>query len=163
VTLSRLAQTIVLAQGWSRIPDRIPRRCGVGAGAAADKHLAGSLRHLPILIWLVDGCGWASRRRTRRRHGGWWFGFGYFLAGLYWLGHAFLVDAKTFGWLLPFAVIALPAGMAIYTALGLALARADLDARRHRDPRARGGAHAGGVAARPPVQRLSLEHVSAMR
>ena len=31
---------------------------------------------------------------------GWWFGFGYFLAGLYWVGHAFLVDAKTFGWLL---------------------------------------------------------------
>ena len=55
---------------------------------------------------------------------GWWFGFGYFLAGLYWLGHAFLVDAKTFGWLLPFAVTALPAAMAIYTALGLALARA---------------------------------------
>jgi hypothetical protein len=54
---------------------------------------------------------------------GWWFGFGYFLAGLYWVGHAFLVDAKTFGWLLPFAVIALPAGMALYTALGLALAR----------------------------------------
>jgi apolipoprotein N-acyltransferase len=54
---------------------------------------------------------------------GWWFGFGYFLAGLYWVGHAFLVDAKTFGWLLPFAVVALPAGMALYTAFGLALAR----------------------------------------
>ena len=39
---------------------------------------------------------------------GWWFGFGYFVAGLYWLGFAFLVDAKTFGWLLPFAVTALP-------------------------------------------------------
>ena len=48
---------------------------------------------------------------------GWWFGFGYFLAGLYWVGHAFLVDAKTFGWLLPFAVIGLPAGLAIFTAL----------------------------------------------
>jgi apolipoprotein N-acyltransferase len=39
------------------------------------------------------------------------------------VGHAFLVDAKTFGWLLPLAVLALPAGMAVYTALGLALAR----------------------------------------
>ena len=54
---------------------------------------------------------------------GWWFGFGYFLAGLYWIGNAFLVDAKTFGWLLPVAVVGLPAAMAIYTALGLALAR----------------------------------------
>jgi apolipoprotein N-acyltransferase len=54
---------------------------------------------------------------------GWWFGFGYFLAGLYWIGHAFLVDAKTFGWLLPIAVTLLPAGLALFTAFGLALAR----------------------------------------
>src|ERR1019366_5416357 len=43
---------------------------------------------------------------------GWCFGFGYFLAGLYWLGYAFLVDAKTFGWLLPVAVAGLPAYLA---------------------------------------------------
>jgi apolipoprotein N-acyltransferase len=54
---------------------------------------------------------------------GWWFGFGYFLAGLYWVGNAFLVDAKIFGWLLPFAVTLLPAGLALFTALGVALAR----------------------------------------
>src|SRR4029077_14360921 len=52
-----------------------------------------------------------------------WFGFGYFLAGLYWVGAAFLVDAKTFGWLMPFAVVALPAGLALFTAFGFALAR----------------------------------------
>src|SRR5262245_2474687 len=54
---------------------------------------------------------------------GWWFGFGYFLAGLYWVGYAFLVDAKTFGWLLPFAVLLLPAGLAFFSAFGLVLAR----------------------------------------
>src|SRR4051794_28712856 len=54
---------------------------------------------------------------------GWWFGFGYFVAGLYWIGFAFLVDAKTFAWLLPFAVIGLPVCLAVYTALGFALAR----------------------------------------
>ena len=54
---------------------------------------------------------------------GWCFGFGYFLAGLYWIGYAFLVDAKTFGWLLPIAVAGLPAYLALYTALGLAVAR----------------------------------------
>src|SRR5262249_17763927 len=43
--------------------------------------------------------------------------------GLYWLGYAFLVDAATFGWLLPFAVLGLPAILAIYTALGVVLAR----------------------------------------
>ena len=54
---------------------------------------------------------------------GWCFGFGFFVAGLYWVGYAFLVDAKTFGWLLPVAVGGLPAYLAIYTALGLAAAR----------------------------------------
>jgi apolipoprotein N-acyltransferase len=54
---------------------------------------------------------------------GWWYGFGYYLAGMYWIGHAFLVDAKIFGWLLPVAVLGLPAGLALFTAFGLALAR----------------------------------------
>jgi apolipoprotein N-acyltransferase len=80
---------------------------------------------LPTLVWLIDGIGgrgWAAL--TAAAAIGWWFGFGYFLAGLYWLGYAFLVDAQTFGWLLPFAVVGLPAVLAIYTALGVALARA---------------------------------------
>ena len=37
--------------------------------------------------------------------------------------YCFLVDAPTFGWLLPFAVIGLPALLAVYTAIGVALAR----------------------------------------
>ncbi len=68
-----------------------------------------------------------SRAVARNNRGGvetgWWFGFGYFLAGLYWIGFAFLVDAPTFGWLLPIAVGGLPAGLAIFTAFGVALAR----------------------------------------
>jgi apolipoprotein N-acyltransferase len=54
---------------------------------------------------------------------GWCFGFGYFVAGLYWIGYAFLVDAPTFGWLLPLAVIGLPAALAFFTAFGVAVAR----------------------------------------
>jgi apolipoprotein N-acyltransferase len=78
----------------------------------------------PILVWLIDGAAAGRGRGILSSLAiGWWFGFGYFLAGFYWVGYAFLVDAKTFGWLLPIAVIGLPAGMAIYTALGVALAR----------------------------------------
>src|SRR4029079_8715309 len=77
-----------------------------------------------ILVWRVAGAaGGRLGGLPSAAIAGWWFGFGYHLAGLYWVGYAFLVDAKTFGWLLPFAVIALPAGMACYTAAGLALAR----------------------------------------
>ena len=61
---------------------------------------------------------------------GWWFGFGYFVPGLYWIGYAFLVDAPTFAWLMPFAVLGLPAYLALFPAFGFGLARAvDVDLR----------------------------------
>ena len=124
MTLTRLAHTIVLAEGWWRI--LIAFLAGASSTLALPPTNVWPLPFItfPILVWLVDGvAGGRFGGVLAAASVGWWFGFGYFLAGLYWVGHAFLVDAKTFGWLLPFAVIALPAAMAIYTALGLALAR----------------------------------------
>lgn len=82
----------------------------------------------PVLIWLLDGVGEPTRSRRRRvmwRAGllGWWFGFGYFFAGLYWVGHAFLVEAERVAFLLPLAVTLLPAGLALFTGAAAALAR----------------------------------------
>ncbi len=82
----------------------------------------------PVLVWLLDGVGEPTRSRRRRvmwRAGllGWWFGFGYFFLGLYWIGHAFLVDAEKFAFLLPLAVTLMPAGLALFTAAAAALAR----------------------------------------
>ena len=74
---------------------------------------------LPALVWLIDGAvarGTRHRERWHRRPAaaaaeiGWWFGFGYFLAGLFWIGEAFLVEAEIFAVLLPFAVVLMPAG-----------------------------------------------------
>jgi apolipoprotein N-acyltransferase len=124
VTLTRLAHTIVLAEGWWRI--LIAFLAGASSTLALPPTDIWPLPFItfPILVWLVDGAaGGRFGGVLAAAAVGWWFGFGYFLAGLYWVGHAFLVDAKTFGWLLPFAVVALPAGMALYTAFGLALAR----------------------------------------
>jgi len=45
---------------------------------------------------------------------GWWFGVGHFAAGFYWIAHAFLVDAATYGLLAPLAVAALAAGLALF-------------------------------------------------
>ena len=55
-----------------------------------------------------------QRARVRAAAAGWWFGFGYFLFGLFWIGEAFLVEADKFAWLLPFAVTLLPAGLALF-------------------------------------------------
>src|SRR5262249_20095894 len=78
----------------------------------------------PVAVWLIDGAG-AGRLRgvPAAALSGWLFGIGYFVPGLYWIGNAFLVDASTFAWLIPFAVIGLPAYLALFTALGFALAR----------------------------------------
>ena len=78
----------------------------------------------PVATWLIDGSA-AGRLGgvPAAALAGWLFGFGYFVPGLYWIGNAFLVDAQTFAWLMPFAVIGLPAYLALFTSLGFALAR----------------------------------------
>jgi apolipoprotein N-acyltransferase len=91
---------------------------------------------LPSLIWLLDGAvghavpcqparGLPARSWTAARAAaavGWWFGFGYFVGGLYWIGDAFLVEAEVFAPLLPLAVTLLPAGLALFYALAAGLA-----------------------------------------
>jgi apolipoprotein N-acyltransferase len=124
VTLKGLIDAIVLSWGWRRW--LIAFAAGAVSALAMAPFDAWPVLFLtfPILVWLIDGAGigrWGGF--TMAASTGWWFGFGYFLCGLYWIGYAFLVDAPTFGWLLPFAVIGLPAVLALYTALAVALAR----------------------------------------
>ncbi len=89
----------------------------------------------PVLIWTLDGVCFReadaveplSAYRTRLARAafiGWAFGFGYFLASIYWIGYAFLVDAERYAALMPFAVAALPAGLAFFYAAAAALAAA---------------------------------------
>jgi apolipoprotein N-acyltransferase len=122
--LTRVAHSIVLASGWQRA--LIACAAGALSVLALAPFNAWPILFLtfPVLVWLVDGAAttrWSGA--TTAAVAGWCFGFGYFVAGLYWIGYAFLVDAKTFGWLLPVAVAGLPAYLAIYTAAGLAAAR----------------------------------------
>ena len=122
--ITRFAHVVILAFGW--------RRAMIAFVAGAASALAMPPFNLwpilfvtfPVLVWLADGSAagrWSGAITAAVT--GWCFGFGYFLAGLYWIGYAFLVDAKTFGWLLPVAVAGLPAYLALYTGLGLAVAR----------------------------------------
>ena len=49
---------------------------------------------------------------------GWGAAFGYFVTGLHWMGHAFLVDPDRFAWLLPIGVTVLPSFFGLFWALG---------------------------------------------
>src|SRR5271168_3327797 len=127
--LASLIGGVILSWGWRR---RAIAFISGAAGALALPPVAlFALMAVPltIAVWLIDG---AQDRRPGRSliaslraafGAGWWMGFGYFLAGLWWVGSALLVDADKFAWALPFAVVALPAALAVFPAAGFALAR----------------------------------------
>ena len=82
----------------------------------------------PVLVWLLDGAasdgtGGALRRLWPSFVTGWWFGFGWFVAGLWWVGKALLVEAGAHAWAMPFAILGLPAVLALFYGLAAALAR----------------------------------------
>jgi len=123
-TLRRTGLAIILAWGWKR--GAIALVAGALSALAMAPFNAWPVLFLtfPVAIWLIDGAG-AGRWRgvPAAAMAGFWFGLGYFVVGLYWIGYAFLVDAPTFAWLMPFAVLGLPAYLALFTAAGFALAR----------------------------------------
>jgi apolipoprotein N-acyltransferase len=119
VKLAAAAHYIVLSWGWRR------RAIAFAAGAVSALSMAPFdlwpvlAITFPVLVWLIDGAGGGRAAFAA----GWWFGFGYFLAGLYWIGMALLVEADRFAWFLPLAVIGIPAGLALFTGFGTLIAR----------------------------------------
>ncbi|HLH12763.1 MAG TPA: apolipoprotein N-acyltransferase [Methylovirgula sp.] len=127
--MSRIAEFIILSGGW-------PRRAiaflagAIGALALAPvDFLPAVLVPMTVAVWLIDGAAEAKGGRTwpasivNALGAGWWWGFGYFVAGFWWLGSAFLVEPD-YAWALPLGVLGLPAFLAFFPALGFALARA---------------------------------------
>jgi apolipoprotein N-acyltransferase len=115
---------IILAWGWKRAA--IALVAGALSALAMAPFNAWPVLFVtfPVAVWLIDGAA-AGRWRgvPAAAMSGFWFGLGYFVPGLYWIGYAFLVDAPTFAWLMPFAVLGLPAYLALFSAFGFALAR----------------------------------------
>jgi len=129
--MNRLAAAIGALQGWRRAAAALVAGVLSVLAMAPFEFFPILFVTFPVLIWLLDGCAGSRDAGAAARSArealcagltGWFFGFGYFLAGLYWVGSAFLVDADQFGWLLPFAVALLPAGLAIFYGSATALA-----------------------------------------
>jgi apolipoprotein N-acyltransferase len=74
---------------------------------------------VPVLVWLVD----AARCPRAAALTGWGAGYGYFVTGLYWIGHAFMVDAEQFAWMMPFAITLLPTFLGLFWAAAFGFAR----------------------------------------
>jgi apolipoprotein N-acyltransferase len=126
--MERLAGKVILLWGWRRaLMAFLAGALAVLAQAPFDL-FAVCFVSFPILVWLLDGATGEPSAGVLRRvapafAAGWWFGFGYFIAGLWWVGNALLVDAENFAWALPLAVVALPAALAIFYGLAAAVAR----------------------------------------
>lgn len=131
-SIAALAERLRGLLGWRR------RLAALIAGAASALAMAPFFFWpilwitLPALVWLIDGAmerraggqraRWYAHPHVAAAEIGWWWGFGYFLAGLYWIGEAFLVEAEVFAVFLPFAVVLMPAGLALFYAAASALA-----------------------------------------
>lgn len=129
--LQRAAHAIILSAGWRRTIYAFIAGV-IGALAFAPIHfLPAFIIAMMMAVWLLDGCtgqnknGRGSRLSALRvaAETGWWFGFGFFLTSLWWLGAAFLVEAEKFAWAIPLGVIGLPALLSFFTGLGFVLAR----------------------------------------
>ncbi len=117
---SALADRVGRTTGWRR--SLLALGLGVAAAAALPPaHI------LPLLVVAFTGLVWltaASRSPWRACLAGWWFGFGYFLTSMYWVGAALLTDPAQFGWLVVPAVVGLAAGLALFPALAALIVRA---------------------------------------
>lgn len=76
-----------------------------------------------VLFQLIEGAPGGARGVRRAARRGYWFGFGYFALGLYWITDAILVRAASFWWLVPFAVPLTALGLAIFIAVPAGLTR----------------------------------------
>ncbi|HWK69071.1 MAG TPA: apolipoprotein N-acyltransferase [Rhizobiaceae bacterium] len=127
--MERLAGRLILLSGWRRAVAAFAAGSFAVLSVAPYDFFAACFVSFPVLVWLLDGATAEPSARFLRRllpafSIGWWFGFGYFAFSLWWVGMAMLVEAESFAWALPFAVLVLPAIMALFYGLATALARA---------------------------------------
>lgn len=116
------AITIMGLRKWRR------RGASFGAGLMAALALAPFFA-LPLLfigfsifILLLDGASKEAKPIRSAAFIGWWFGFGYFLLGIYWMAFSFFVQADEFAWMAPFAMTGMPSFLALFSAGAAAVA-----------------------------------------
>jgi apolipoprotein N-acyltransferase len=126
--LGRLAHELAALSGWRRYG--VAFLLGVCAAATLPP-----VDLTPLLVAAFPGLLWLEEGSVRPRASfalGYVFGFGFFLAGLYWIAAALFVDIANFWWLVPIAAVGLPAAFSLY--IGFALLATNLAAKNLRLP-----------------------------
>ncbi len=82
--------------------------------------------HVWVLPIVFGGLVWLANiyQMVRKLSAiGYWFGFGFFVAGFYWIGNALLVDVQATGWLYPIVLLLNGGFFGIFTILPLVMTK----------------------------------------
>ncbi|MCK5623784.1 MAG: apolipoprotein N-acyltransferase, partial [Alphaproteobacteria bacterium] len=105
-----LAGRLAALGGW--------RRYAMAAALGTIATLALPPIHLmPVLYPAFAGLVWLLPAGLGRRTAfftGWWFGMGFFVSSLYWIGFAPITFSANLWWVLPFAMIGLPIVLSLF-------------------------------------------------
>ena len=117
--LSGLPDTVAALGGW-----RADLVAGISGGITALAlpplfFLPAVLIGIPALLCLIQG----ARTPMVAARRGWWFGFGLYVVGLYWITEAILFEAARFWWLVPIAVPGLAGILAFFVAIPAAVTK----------------------------------------
>lgn len=120
-----LAETAMLSHGWRRFVLMLLAGALAGLSVPPLFILPALFVTFPLWVWCLDGIG--RQRGWRRWFGpafltGFAFGWGYFTVAFHWLGAAFFIEGGAVLALMPLAILALSALIALFWGIGSAAA-----------------------------------------
>ena len=108
--------------GWRRFLLALVAGAVSALGFAPVNFFPALLLGFALLVVLLDGADRSPHPFRKAAMAGWAFAFGQFLVGWHWIGYAFMVDPSAHLWQMPFAIVILSAGLALYAGIACALA-----------------------------------------
>ncbi|MDE3017051.1 MAG: apolipoprotein N-acyltransferase [Pseudomonadota bacterium] len=108
--IGKLSPSIANPTGWKR--NAVAFLCGVMATLTLAPFFI-----FPLIIPAFAGLLWLMENAPTGRRAfwdGWWWGYGFYISGLYWFCIALMTDPEKFAWLIPFALFGLTAVIAVY-------------------------------------------------
>ncbi len=119
--LARLGIAIRGLTGWRRFLLAIGAGAVSALGFAPVEFFPALLLGFAALVLLLDGAKQSPHPVRKAAVSGWAFAFGQYLIGWHWIGYAFMVDPSAHLWQMPFAILILTAGLALYAGIACAL------------------------------------------
>ena len=120
--LDRLGAGIRGLKGWRRAGSAFAAGAISALGFAPVEFFPALLLGYAALVLLLDGAAAGPGSWRIAALCGWAFAFGQYLIGWHWIGYAFMVDPSAHLWQLPFAILFLTGGLALYAGIACALA-----------------------------------------